>query len=98
MEVELAQKHPCTNVGKYWPWLVENPSERIVLVQVFFDRTAGLGKSDGLGTSRDKLGQWLAKRMEHELSGRFYYRQLVDFSQATLEELQGLLGNLLRLP
>jgi hypothetical protein len=62
IEVERAQKHPTTNVVKYWPWLEDDVSRTMILIHLF-DRN----------TSRRSLARWLGVKMETELAGRFRY-------------------------
>jgi len=71
LEIECAQKHPDTNILKLWPYLEDDSACSVLLVQVFFE--ASLGR----GSSRDRLGAWLAERMQRELAGRFRYCRLV---------------------
>lgn len=56
------QAHPTTNVVKYWPWLDEDSSRRLVLVHLFF-----------ANTHRRRLTSWVAERMEREFGTRFRY-------------------------
>ena len=56
------QKHPCTNVVKYWPWLEESEGRRLILVQVFVGNK-----------SRRPLTRWLANRLVREFGNRFQY-------------------------
>ena len=56
------QAHPTTNVVKYWPWLDEDPSRRLVLVHLFF-----------ANSHRRRLTSWVADRMEREFGERFRY-------------------------
>ncbi len=67
LEVEAIQHHPEGNVAKYWPWLLENPKKRVLLIQAYTsDAVAPL--------SRRRVAAWLGKRMETSLRGRrFWY-------------------------
>lgn len=71
VEVEAKQKHPTTNVLKYWPYLENHRNERIVLAHCFFP------DSPGLSSSRGKLARWLGSRLELLLEGRFFYQPIV---------------------
>ena len=62
VEIERAQKHPTTNVVKYWPWLEAEPARRVLLIHLF-DRNA----------HRRELTRWLGERLEVLLCGRFRY-------------------------
>ena len=52
VEVERGQKHPQTNVLEYWPWLEQDPTQRILLIHLF-DRNR----------SRRELTAWTAEKM-----------------------------------
>lgn len=71
LEVEASQKHPCTNVLKLWPYLVERRHTKALLIQAFFD------DSPGLNSNRGHLGTWLAGRMASDLGDRFRYCRVV---------------------
>jgi hypothetical protein len=71
VEVEAQQKHPTTNVLKLWPFLEEHEELAVVLGHFFFP------DSPGLSSSRGKLAQWLATRLESLFPGRFLYRRVV---------------------
>jgi hypothetical protein len=71
LEVEAKQKHPTTNVLKYWPYLENHEDRRIVLGHCFFP------DSPGLASSRGKLALWLGERLEQIFEGRFFYQRLV---------------------
>jgi hypothetical protein len=62
VEIERAQKHPTTNVVKYWPWLDEEPARRLLLIHLFDQNT-----------SRRQLTRWLGERLELTLPRRFIY-------------------------
>jgi hypothetical protein len=62
LEVERSQKHPSTNVVKYWPWLEDDSSRRMLLIQVF----AG-------NRHRRRLTAWVADKMRRVLGDRFHY-------------------------
>ena len=64
VEVERSQRHPNTNVLKYWPWMDEDRRRRVFLVQVFDRASAN-------DSSRQRLATWVGARMERELGGRF---------------------------
>ena len=71
LEVEARQKHPDTNVVKLWPYLGEHQGRLIFLIQAFF---AG---SRNVDSSRGKLAEWVAKKLEAEFLDRFAYYKLV---------------------
>ncbi|HEX6883161.1 MAG TPA: hypothetical protein VF530_07250 [Planctomycetota bacterium] len=71
LEVESAQKHPCTNVLKIWPYLEKHPSLSVILLQVFFPH------SPGLTSNRGELGRWLGLRMKELLGDRFSRFEIV---------------------
>lgn len=71
VEVENKQKHPDTNVLKYWPFLESAPTASLVLIQAFSVSSPG---SKG---SRNSLVKWLAERMENQFPERFKYYGLV---------------------
>lgn len=70
LEVEDQQGHPSTNVLKYWPWLDERPSERLLLIQVFGPW------SRGRISNRGRLATWIGSRIEAQCGGRFHYRRI----------------------
>jgi hypothetical protein len=59
------QKHPCTNVVKYWPWLEEDVERELALVQVFVNNT-----------HRRLLTDRIGERMTQEFGKRLRYLQL----------------------
>lgn len=71
LEVERSQSHPSTNVLKYWPWLEANSGERVLLIHAFSL------SSRALGSSRERLAEWVGRRMEEHLPSRFLYRRIV---------------------
>lgn len=79
LEVESQQKHPSTNVAKIWPWLEENPSYRVLLIQVY------LTGSPGITSNRGRIATWLGAKMEDFLEGRFRYFRWV-LNEQHLEE------------
>lgn len=82
LEVEEGQRHPCTNVAKYWAWLERNPSRRLALVHVYFPT------SRALDDKRDLLGRFLAEKMVSALPGRFsYFRVTLRSLADALEDL-----------
>ncbi|MCZ2153592.1 MAG: hypothetical protein LC114_06770 [Bryobacterales bacterium] len=81
LEIEKSQKHPCTNVLKLWPYLMERPDLRIVLVQAFFDT------NPSRTGSRGALCTWLGSEMQQQLGGRFrYIRVLIASDDYALRE------------
>jgi|APTNR8051073442_1049403.scaffolds.fasta_scaffold129231_1 hypothetical protein len=71
VEMEAQQKHPTTNVLKYWPYLEGHEDQKILLAHCFFPG------SPGLDSSRGKLAGWLGARLERIFDGRFFYQRLV---------------------
>ena len=71
LEVESSQKHPSTNVLKLWPYLEENQSLSVLLVQAFFP------DSPGLESSRGNVACWLADKLQTILGARFSYRRVI---------------------
>ncbi len=71
LEVEVKQKHPSTNVLKYWPYLESKSNENIVLIHAFST------ESPGLNSSRGKLAEWVAQKMREEFGHRFKYYRIV---------------------
>ncbi len=91
LEVEGSQHHPNTNVLKVWPFLEEHPSLSITLIHVF-SATARNRES-----TRGRLAQWLAERMESHFDGRFeYHRVVIDDAGAavSLEPLRQSLATI----
>ena len=70
LEIEAAQKHPDTNVGKYWLLQKTHPYKKIVLVHVYTPRFNSYGW-------RKELGNFYAEMMGK--MPQFSYHQL-DFS------------------
>lgn len=71
VEIETKQKHPNTNVIKLWPYLEENSTTRIFLIQTYFP------DSPGINSNRGRLGEWTAKKLEEVFPDRFEYHKLV---------------------
>ncbi len=91
LEVERGQPHVEGNVAKYWPWLEENPAMRLGLIHAYA-RVPGK-QTKALGTSRERVASWLAKRIEASEEGeRFSYRRCVVHlgSRKTIEGEAGL--------
>ena len=62
LEIETRQHHPNTDVLNYWPWLEDNQSARLFLLHVFQSTAPA-------NSSRQRLAEWLARRMELDLRG-----------------------------
>lgn len=71
LEVEKEQKHPVTNVVKYWPYLEQADNANITLVHAFFS------DSPGLNSSRGRLAEDFAVKMEKSFGDRFKYFRLI---------------------
>lgn len=71
LEVENKQKHPSTNVLKYWPYLESQSNKKIVLVHAFST------ESPGLNSSRGRLAEWAAQKMQQEFGERFKYFRII---------------------
>lgn len=62
VEIELSQKHPQTNVVKYWPWLDASEHRQVLLVQLFYGNT-----------SRRRLTSWIGERLAELFGERLIY-------------------------
>jgi len=86
LEVENKQKHPITNVVKYWPYLEETDKTKIILLHTFFP------DSPGLNSSRGRLAKYFAMKMEKLFANRFKYFRLIikadDNTVIGIEELR----------
>ena len=86
LEVEKEQKHPITNVVKYWPYLEQTDKAKIILLHTFFP------DSPGLKSSRGKLAEYFAMKMEKLFANRFKYFRLIikteDNTVIGIEELR----------
>ncbi len=83
LEVEIAQRHPSTNVAKCWPWLKENPAARVLLIQAY-DKSAEERRPKG---SRRRLASSGAE-LRNVLDGRFRHLELdVPAERAALHEI-----------
>jgi hypothetical protein len=71
LEVEKEQKHPITNVVKYWPYLEQTDKAKMILLHTFFP------DSPGLNSSRGKLAEYFAMKMEKLFGNRFKYFRLI---------------------
>ena len=81
LEVEKEQRHPCTNVLKVWPYLVEHPEDRIFLVQSFF------AKSRRRTSSRRRLSEWTGKKLTKFFPKCFFYCKItVSQDYRTIDE------------
>lgn len=85
LEVETSQRHPTTNVLKYWPWLEEHPTDRAILVHAFVEPI-------GISPNRLRLAQWIGERIARDVSGRFWYRRIVVHGEAVREGLGEVLN------
>ena len=70
LEVETSQKHPDTNVLKYWPYLEENRKIKIFLIHSF------LTNEINRNGSRINLAEWLANKLQKRFGKRFYYHRI----------------------
>ena len=69
MEVEKGQKHPNTNVLKLWPYLEENPGQKILLIHVI--------RSDNQAPkNRLALCEFTGEKLEKMFKGRFAYKYI----------------------
>ena len=71
LEIEWAQRHPEMNVLKVWPYLTKNVDQKILLVQYIVSKSS-------VSPNRIELCNWLGKKMENDLKGRFEYHLFVD--------------------
>ena len=69
-ELESTQRHPDTNVLKYWPWLEERPGTTLILVHVF-----GRWSLSRTG-NRSRLAGWVARKIGAAVGSRFAYCRL----------------------
>lgn len=69
VEVETNQKHPSTNVLKYWPWLEVRSDDRVILVHAFMRPVT-------VSPNRLQLARWTGDRMTKSMNGRFWYCRL----------------------
>lgn len=84
LEVENQQQHSDTNVSKYWPWLTQNATKRVFLIQSYTRKNMMQGH-------RGQLAAWLAQQMQKSLSGRFEYaRRLVPLGRNRVEGVTAL--------
>ena len=66
LEIEKGQKHPNTNVLKVWPFLNENPNQKILLIQI-------IRPENNAPKNRLKLCKYTGKKLEELYKGRFAY-------------------------
>ena len=92
IECERSQKHPNTNVLKYWPFLEENNSFKLILFHYFFPENKA-------PKNRVRLCQFTASRIESVLTGRFQYvhlgNDLEQIANTLKEQKKGLMQKLL---
>jgi len=90
VEIENTQKHPDTNVLKYWPFLEEEGTEKMILVHVFSSQ------SPGVSGSRSSLAEWVAKKICSKFGDKFKYFRIIF--RMPEEEIEGLekLSHLIR--
>lgn len=69
LECERKQKHPNTNVLKLYPYLLEQPQIRILLIHYFFPENKA-------PKNRIALCKFLGEKLQAEFNGRFMYVQL----------------------
>jgi len=87
VEVEAGQRHPDTNVGKYWYWLVNEsePHRKIVLFHVY---APGFRPNE----SRKELGRFYAKQMQdNKVPIEYLFR---DYTKREPEGYSTILGEL----
>ena len=67
MEVEKGQKHPNTNVLKLWPFLEENPDQKILLIHV-------IRPDNRAPKNRLALCEFTGEKLEVIFKGQFAYQ------------------------
>ena len=82
LEVDTAQKHPNTNVVKYWPWLEENPDHHILLIQVFNKKPERKPPPE----NRRQLCEWYGRKIEAALHNRFRYMNIIIGDEQQFEQ------------
>jgi len=81
LECENTQKHPNTNVLKYWPFLEKNSSTRVVLFQYFFSENKA-------PKNRLALCNFLALKIQELFPKRFQYIKLIGGKESITRELK----------
>ncbi|MDZ7742221.1 MAG: hypothetical protein U5Q03_10825 [Bacteroidota bacterium] len=66
LEVEKGQKHPNTNVLKIWPYLEDNPDQKILLIQL-------IRPENKAPKNRIKLCKFTGRKIEEMFPNRFAY-------------------------
>lgn len=88
IEMEFSQRHPEMNVMKAWPFLENNPKEKVFLIQHLLD-------DKSVSPNRIKLCKWLGAKMEAQLKGRFYYNLIInDLNPNTITGIKEQMINL----
>lgn len=81
-EIEYRQRHPEFNVSKVWPYLENNPNERILLIHY-------ITSTREVSPNRIIHSEWIAKKMVKDLNGRFdYYIIKNEISNLNIQELK----------
>lgn len=91
IEVEAAQMHPDTNVGKYWLLHTKHRYEHIVLLHVFTPDYDSYG-------SRLELARFVAAKMRAEVPLEYEFldhREAADYER-TAAELRSQIGKRIR--
>ncbi|HRG07308.1 MAG TPA: hypothetical protein PLJ08_01925, partial [Cyclobacteriaceae bacterium] len=88
LEIEISQRHPEMNVLKAWPYLINNTTEKIFLIQHITNTSA-------VSPNRIQLCNWIGQKMENDLSGRFkYFLILNQLNQPAISQLKNELTKL----
>lgn len=88
LEFELAQRHPSTNVAKCWPWLRDNPDNRVLLIHAY-DEARERGRPKG---TRRRLAAFLGAEIPVAVDGRFRYVEIdVPADDRAIQDVLGAL-------
>jgi hypothetical protein len=85
LEVEKGQKHPNTNVLKVWPFLEENPDQKVLLIQL-------IREENNAPKNRLLLCKHTGRKLMELFPGRFEYvyfnwhRQILPDLKSRIEE------------
>ncbi|RKD12364.1 hypothetical protein BCY91_11975 [Pelobium manganitolerans] len=92
LECECTQKHPNTNILKYWPFLEENKDYKVILFHYFYPENKA-------PKNRIRLCRFTASKLEAIFQERFQYVYLCEdinqFGNIILQQKKGLMQKLL---
>jgi len=70
-EIEYSQRHPEFNVSKVWPYLENNPAQKLFLIQHIVDNKE-------VSANRIFHCEWMAEKMITSLNDRFMYQLIIN--------------------